>query len=83
MKRIGCELGYSDDGVGNDSGCGPGRCEGKLGMCRIGNGCGYVLVDGNGNKPRQIKDDLEIKEFIQNYPSNKPHCIQQCGVLRS
>ena len=76
-------MGYSDDGVGNDSGCGPGHCEDKLDMCRTGNGCGYVLVDGNGNKLRRSEDDLGIKEFVQNCPSNKPHYIQWRGVLRS
>ena len=83
MRRIGYELGYSDDGVGNDSGHDQGHCEGKLDRCRIGNGCGYVPDGGNGSKLCQSGDDLGIKGFVQNYPSNELHCARRCGVPHS
>ena len=82
MRRIGCELGYNDGEVDNDSGCALGHCEGKLDTCRTGNRCRYVPVDGNENKLRRSKGDLGIKGFAQNYPSNKPHYIQRRGALR-
>ena len=81
MRRIGCESGYGNGGVGNNSGHDWGHCEGKLDRCRIGNGCRYVPDGGNGSRLRQSKDDLGIKGFVQNYPSNELHCAQRRGVL--
>ena len=81
MRKIRCESDYSDGGVGNDSGHDQGHCEGKLDRCRTGNGCRYVPDGDNGSRLRQSEDDLGTKGFIQNYPSNELHCIQQRGVL--
>ena len=83
MRRIECELGCSDDRVGNDSGHDQGHCKGKLDRCRIGNGCRYVPDGGNGSKLHQSEDDLGIMGFVQNCPSNELHCARWHGVLHS
>ena len=63
MRKIGCELGCNDGEVDNGFGYVLGHCEDKSDMCRIGNRCRYVQVDGNGSKLRQSEGDLGIRGF--------------------
>ena len=76
-RKIGCELGCNDGEVDNGFGYVLGHCEDKLDMCRIGNRCGYVQVDGNGSKLRQSEGDLGIRGFARNYLSNKLRYVQR------
>ena len=82
MRKIRCELDYNNGGVGNDSEHDRGHCKGKLDRCRTGNGCRYVPDGDNGSRLCQSEDDLGIKGFVQNYPSNELHCVRWRGVLR-
>ena len=76
-RKIGCELGCNDGEADNGSGYVLGHCEDKLDMCRTGNRCGYVQVDGNGNRLRQSEGDLGIRGFARNYLSSKLRYVQR------